>query len=303
VSALPFDPARGIALVDPPASGAGSWAGAPGACRDRSDLFVSYRLRRPAPDRGYESRIANVRGGRAETIWSVRKEALAAESIERSALVRARDGWHLYVSHVDASDRKWRVTMLSAYSPDTFDVARRATALHPDPVGVAAVKDPWIRIVNGRWHMFVSCGARSDAPALHATADALSTGIVRSETGLATSADGIDWTWEGVVFRPSADGWDRSTARLTTAIRDDSGWIAAYDGSGSLAENYEERCGIARSHDLRAWERVSTGSPAIGTPSGAGGVRYVDVTERGDVVWEHTRPDGAHELRGILAES
>ena len=134
---------------------------------------------------------------------------------------------------------------------------------------------------------------------LYGSGDALSTGLVRSETGLATSADGRVWIWEGVVLAPSPDGWDRFTARLTTAVRDGNGWAGLYDGSASLAENYEERCGLARSRDLRAWERVSTDGPSIGTRRGAGGVRYVDVTEAGDVFYEYTRPDGAHELRHL----
>jgi len=291
-----FYPERGVILVDAPGDGPGSWAGAPGACRDRDDLLVSYRLRRPPPDRGYETCVALVRGGRADTIWSARKEAFGAESIERSALVRARDGWRLYASYVDAVDRKWRIALLEARSPDAFDPVRRTIALHPDDVGVAAVKDPWIRVVDGRWHMVVSCGPRSDV-ALDGSGDALSTGLVRSETGLATSADGRDWTWDGVVLAPSPDGWDRFTARLTTAVRDGTGWTGLYDGSASLAENYEERCGLVRSRDLRAWERLSTDGPSIGTRRGAGGVRYVDVTEAGDVFYEYTRHDGAHELR------
>ena len=64
----------------------------------------------------------------------------------------------------------------------------------------------------------------------------------------------------------------------------------------------EERCGVARSVDLRRWERVSLDGPSVGTGRGAGGVRYVDVTEQGDVFYEFTRADGAHELRGIVAD-
>jgi len=99
------------------------------------------------------------------------------------------------------------------------------------------------------------------------------------------------------VLLPSESGWDAFTARLSTAVRDGGGWLGLYDGSASLAENYEERCGLARSRDLRTWERVSLDGPAIGTARGAGGVRYVEITAGGDVFYEYTRPDGAHELR------
>ncbi|HUQ41926.1 MAG TPA: hypothetical protein VM052_05440 [Candidatus Limnocylindrales bacterium] len=292
-----FDPADGTVLVEPPGDRAGCWVGAPGIFRHGDALYVSYRLRRPAPDRGYESRVALVAGERATTLWTVGKEQLEAESIERSALIHHDGRWRLYVSHVDARDRRWRISLLESATIQTLDATLRRTVLHPDDLGLAAVKDPWIRIVDGRWHMFVSCGATHPARELHATGDALSTGLVRSETGLATSDDGIAWRWEGVVFSPSVDGWDRSTARLSSAVRTEDGWLGFYDGAATLAQNYEERCGIASSADLRSWERISTGGPALGSPDGAHGVRYLDLTERREVVYEYTRADGSHDLR------
>jgi hypothetical protein len=42
---------------------------------------------------------------------------------------------------------------------------------------------------------------------------------------------------------------------------------------------------------------VSVDGPSIGTTRGPGGVRYVDITSDGDVFYEYTRLDGAHELR------
>jgi len=146
--------------------------------------------------------------------------------------------------------------------------------------------------------MFVSYGTLpSEDHGLHASGDALSTGRTLSATGLATSVDGRQWDWEGPILLPSASGWDAFTARLSTAVRDGDGWLGLYDGSATLAQNYEERCGLARSSDLRQWERISRHAPAIGTASGPGGVRYVEITEAGDVFYEYTRPDGAHELR------
>ena len=288
-------------IVAPPAAGRGSWAGAPGAFRAGDDLFLTYRLRRPPPVRGYELHVAAMRGGRLEDLWHVAKAEIGAESIERAAIVRAGETWRLYVGYVEMTDHKWRVGLLESSSIDRFDPRSLRTVLHPDDVGMAAVKDPWLRHVDGRWLMFVSCGRAVRDPAFHGSGDALSTGAVRSETGLATSEDGIAWRWEGVVFAASNTGWDRSTTRLTAAIRDGAWWVGCYDGAASLAENYEERCGIARSRDLRVWERMSPDGPANGRSVGPGGVRYVELTESGDIFWEHTREDGAHELRAIVA--
>ena len=299
---MSFDPERGVVLAPAPGSGPGNWAGAPGAWREGSELYVSYRLRRPHPLRGYELRVAEVRGVSLRPLVRIDKDALGAESIERGALVHERDEWRLYMSYVDRVDRKWRIAVLLARSVDGFDPRRGVMALHPDAVGMSAVKDPWLRRVDGRWLMFVSCGRAVDDRALHASGDALATGLVRSETALATSGDGVEFEWQGVVFSPSKAGWDRATARLTTAWREGDGWSAYYDGASSIAENYEERCGAARSVDLQRWERVSFDGPSVGTGHGAGGVRYVDVTEQGDVFYEFTRADGAHELRGIVAD-
>jgi hypothetical protein len=293
-----FDPGRGQLFAAPPDEGRGSWAGAPGAFRDGDTLFVSYRLRRPQPTRGYELRIAAVRNGRLEDVWRMRKEEIGAESVERAALVRVGDRWRVYPSYV-GTDRKWRIGLIEASSIDGFDARQMRQVLHPDAVGMAAVKDPWLLRERDRWLMFVSCGRAVTDP-FHSSGDALSTGAVRSESGLATSDDGIAWTWEGIVLATSPSGWDRSTSRLTAAMRDGSGWLGYYDGAASLAENYEERCGIVRSTDLRTWERASHDGPAVGTPRGPGGVRYVSATAGGDIFWEHTREDGSHELRGLV---
>ena len=295
-----FDPERGRPIVAPSCAGPGCWAGAPGAYRDGRDTYLVYRMRRPQPGRGYELRIAASHDGlRYETVLSMSKERFDAESIERCALVRAGETWRLYASFVRRRDRRWCVGLVEASAVDAFEPADVVIVLDPLDIGLAAVKDPWLRRDGGRWLMFVSCGTlpESPDPALHSTGDALSTGRTLSVSGVATSVDGRRWTWEGPTLWPSESGWDSFTARLTTAVPDGDGWLGLYDGSASIAENYEERCGLARSRDLRSWESVSTVGPSIGTARGPGGVRYVDITTAGDVFYEYTRLDGAHELR------
>ena len=295
-----FDPEGGRPIVAPSCAGPGCWAGAPGAYSNGRDTYLVYRMRRPQPGRGYELRIAASHNGlHYETVLSVSKERFDAESIERSALVRVGEMWRLYASFVRRGDRRWCIGLVEARAVDAFDPADVTIVLDPLDIGLAAVKDPWLRRDGGRWLMFVSCGTlpASQDTALHSTGDALSTGRTLSVSGVATSVDGRSWTWEGPTLWPSASGWDAFTTRLTTAVPDGDGWLGLYDGSASLAENYEERCGLARSRDLRSWERVSIDGPSIGTARGPGGVRYVDITAAGDVFYEYTRADGAHELR------
>ena len=295
-----FDPERARPIVAPPCVGPGCWAGAAGAFVDGRVSYLVYRLRRPHPGRGYELRIAASNDGlRYETVWSARKERFGAESMERCALVRMGDRWRLYPSFVRERDRRWCIGLLEARTVDAFDAGDTTVVLDPLEIGVAAVKDPWLRREGGRWLMFVSYGTlpASQDDGLHATGDALSSGRTLSVSGVATSVDGKRWTWEGPTLWPSASGWDSFTARLSTAVREGDGWVGLYDGSASLAENYEERCGVARSTDLRRWERVSKEGPLIGTARGPGGVRYVDISDGGDAFFEYTRADGSHELR------
>ena len=293
----PFDPARARVIVDPPGDGPGHWAGACGAFWDAGALYLVYRLRWPRPRRGAELRIARGDGERFETVWTARREDFASVSIERCAILREGKTWRLYVSYVDGVDGRWRIDVLEAGEPDAFDPRARGRALDADAANALAVKDPWLRQSEGRWLMFVSYGERvSEDERLHASGDALSTGAAKSETGLATSVDGLRWTWEGKVFAASAGGWDRFTARLTTAFRDGDRWLGLYDGAAAVEENYEERCGMATSRDLRRWHRLGS---RVGSPGGPGTVRYVESVVAGNRLlffFERTRPDGAHEL-------
>ena len=296
----PFAPREAFVVEEPPGSGAGHWAGAPGAFSDGETVYIVYRLRWPRPTRGGELRIARGNGERFETIWIAKREDFGSQSIERCAILRTGRTWRLYVSYVDGIDDRWRIDVIEAGTPDSFDPAARRLALDADIAKAVAVKDPWIRRVGDRWWMFVSYGRRpeGDARRLHASGDALSTGAVKSQTGLATSSDGLRWTWEGKVLGAASKGWDKATSRLTTAFRSGDEWLGLYDGASDISENYEERCGMARSADLRTWERIGS-EPAVGAAGGAGTVRYVESVVLGKRLlffFERTRADGAHEL-------
>jgi hypothetical protein len=286
-------------LVAPPGEGPGHWAGAPGAFVDGDTIYLVYRLRWPRPRRGGELRIARGDGESFTTIWRARREDFTSPSIERCAIVRDGRVWRLYVSYVDGVDGRWRIDLIEASAPDAFDARARRSALDADMANALAVKDPWLRREDGRWLMFVSYGERKRTrSAVHESGDALSTGVVKSETGLASSTDGTRWKWEGKVLAAAASGWDRFTSRITTAIPSDGGWLGLYDGSATVEENYEERCGLVRSADLRTWERLGNG-PLIGSAGGPGTVRYVESVSTGDGLlffFERTTRDGAHEL-------
>jgi hypothetical protein len=237
----------------------------------------------------------------------VEKTALDTTSMERSCLARASaDVYRLYVSYVDPADQRWRIDVMEASSPDRFDTASRRPALTAAMADCEGVKDPWVFRLGDRWLMVLSYArSRPDASArerseMHSSADVYNTGITKSCTGLASSEDGLHWAWQGDIFSPGETGWDCFCRRIGGLVWAPPLWIAFYDGTASVRQNYEERTGLAAGADLRALRTVSPDGPCIGTATGPGGVRYVEpVAAPGEwrFYYEYGLPDGSHELR------
>jgi hypothetical protein len=307
----PFDPEAGVTVAVPPGEGPGWWVGAPGAFWDGAAFYLAFRTRRPQPERGGMFQIArSVDGETFDIVATIRKEDLGAPSIERGAIVQTGDGrWRLYLSFVDPADDRWRIDLLEADTPEHLSAANRLPILTAADIGGEGVKDPWVCQIGETWHMLASFAPTPtgdvDRETMHGTRDIYNTGTSKSLTGLATSPDGIAWTWQGAVFEPSTSGWDAYAARINTVYVRDGAFIALYDGSRSVQENYEERCGIATSTDFRSWARVSVDGPAVGPNGGPGSVRYAEAVQTAGwtrVFYEYTRPDGSHELRTILID-
>ena len=309
-----FEPEAAHVVLEPLAAGNGHWVGAPCALYlpDEGAFYLYYRRRRPRgeePDRGFACSVARSEDGKHfETIWSASKAAFGGSpSVEKSSLVRDADGrFLLFVSFVDSADNRWRIDMLEADTPAAFEPASRRPVLTAADIQAEGVKDPYVINVGGLWHMLVSSAptpALADAPAreaMHATADVYNTGIAKSSTGLAVSADGREWEWQGDIFAPRERGWDRYCSRISSLVRVGRQWLAFYDGSADVSENYEEQCGLALSADLRAFTRLSVAGPVVQSRGGSRSVRYVDAVPVGDELYfyyECARADGAHDLR------
>jgi hypothetical protein len=123
----PFPPPRlerSRVVVAPPGQGAGYWAGAPSACLVDGVVHLAYRLRAPVgKGRGYAVVVArSADGENLETLAVIESHALAAESLERPALVRTPDGrWRLYLSCATPGTKHWRVELIEAADPRSFD--------------------------------------------------------------------------------------------------------------------------------------------------------------------------------------
>jgi hypothetical protein len=308
----PFDPESGVSVISPQGEGPGWWVGAPSVFWTGNEYYLAFRTRRPQPERGGLFQIARSDDGESfEVIASIRKEGLGTSSIERGALLRTEDGrWRLYLSYVDPADGRWRIDLIEAERPEDLSADKRVPILDAAAIGSEGIKDPWICQLDGTWHMIVSYaptppgGVSRDE--MHGTRDIYNTGTSKSLTGLATSNDGLSWTWEGPIFEPQETGWDQYAARINTVYANGDQFVGLYDGSASVAENYEERCGAATSIDLRNWVRVSTDGPIVGPNGGPGSVRYAEAVQvKGwtRFYYEYTRADGSHELRTVRIEN
>jgi hypothetical protein len=290
--------ADSVVVAEPPDSRPGSWIGGPSAISVDGVTYLAYRLRRPVTEgRGYANVVARGLDPLTfEPVAQVTKEAFGSESLERPALTVTPDGrWRLYVSVATPGSKHWRVDLLEAATPEGLATALPRTVLPGDHL--VGVKDPVVLRHSGYWHMWVTCHPL-DIPD-HED---------RMTTGYATSADGVDWNWQGTVLRPGVAGWDARGARLTAVVLGDSYAVATYDGRASAEENWEERTGTAVA-PLNADGTVGTFTPTddepAGSPVGGSGLRYVTAVASGSgrrLYYEATRADGAHHLRTELID-
>ena len=287
-------PDQAVIAVAAPGSGSGFWAGGPSAVAADDGVYLAYRLRRPVGSgRGYAVGISFAADGVSfgEPIAVVTKDEMDTESLERPELVRLPDGrWRLYLSCATTGTKHWRVEATDAAHPAEFDAARRAVVL-PGDVRKRAVKDQVIQYHDGQWHMWAT---------IHPLADPLETDQMWTE--YATSADGLDWTWQGTALSGRAGEWDARGARVTAVVRNGDRVTAYYDGRATAAENFAERTGVAVGNDPIALIATSApgAGPAVSSPYGDGALRYLDLVElldgRTRLYYELAQPDGSHAL-------
>ena len=302
VTPLLFDPEQGTVIMEPERGGSGYWVGAPSVCWDEAEhcWWLTYRRRRPRGvnpdglgDRGYVGYIARSSDGVHFTdVWQVTQGEWQTPSMERFCLVRLAEAYALYVSFVDPADGRWRIDMLTAGHPSRFDAQKRQEVFTAGSVegatGVEGVKDPVVFQAGGTYFMLVSFAvglARTleERERMHRTADIYNTGLATAPTALARSADGLSWQWVGEILPVGEQGaWDAYQSRLNSAVQIGGLWLGFYDGAASERENYEERCGLAVSLDLRRWTKVTVAGPLVVAPHASGSVRYVEALRHGE---------------------
>ena len=318
--------AGGRVIRQPVGREPGYWVGCPGAFFDEVEQawYLTYRIRRPrgvAPDRGGEVRIARSTDlERWDDVLTVTKDRYHSASIERSCLQRGKDGdWRYFTSYVHPADGRWCTAMMKSATVASLDPAGAKVVFSGPPLALEGVKDPWMIEHDGVYHLFLSIATPTPktGEASHASLDIFNTGECKSATGLAVSRDLDHWEWQGVVFAPEAGGWDRYCRRMNsvvplaaagTAGKAPAGaprFLGFYDGSASHLENYEEKCGLAVSSDLRNWQSIAPQQPAFTSPFASTSLRYLEAkAAKGarQLFYEFARADGAHEMRAITCD-
>jgi hypothetical protein len=308
-----FDPADGILVKEPERPEPGYWTGCPAVLYepDKGRFLMTYRQRRPRSrdaERGWRCAVAaSVDGVHFEDLWHVHKDELKTSSMERFSVFPApAGGYRLYLSYVDPADSRWRIDVLEADDPGRFEVKNVRPVLTAAGTGTEGVKDPYVFRVGPVTYLLASYAearalTEAERERAHRTGDIYNTGVTTHPTGLATSLDGLEFTWHGPVLGVGAAGaWDCYQARINCAVPVGHGYLGFYDGSAGQEQNYEEHCGVAITGDLRNWERLTRNGPWVTGRDGTGSARYFDVLQvDGEwvIYYELARADGAHELR------
>jgi hypothetical protein len=213
------------------------------------------------------------------TVAILDQTRFGAQWMERPALVRTVAGrWRLFVCCGTPASKRWWINVLEADELAGLGSAPDRPAFPGDER--TAVKDPLIRLVDGRWHAWICCHPL-DVPGAED----------RMSTAYATSDDGWSWAWHGTVLTGRPGQWDARGARLTSVLADGR---AAYDGRATAEENWFERTGLAVSS--ARWGRFTQveDSPIVD-------VRYLDVLPLpgggNRIYYEARLPDESHELR------
>jgi len=288
VNSFPLPGTGSATVVAPaPAAGPGYWTGGSSAVLDDDgSVVVAYRQRNGHDGKDRTVIARSTDGERFETLCAFDGTRFGANWMERPALVKVGPGnWRMWICMgspiEDPQSKRWWIELLEAGDPAGFADAQVRPGFPGDEV--TAVKDPYVKLIDGRYHAWICCHLL-DIPGEED----------RMNTAYATSDDGITWTWHGTVLSGRSGEWDARGARLTTVLPDGR---AAYDGRRNAAENWFERSGIAAPTGDGSELAAVPGTPVTD-------VRYLDALALPGggyrIFYEFRLPDESHELRTEL---
>lgn len=308
ISILPKpDPEKGVTVFEPDGKGYGYWVGGHDVTYDPKEkkFYLYFRVRKPlGKGRGVECRIAESDDGiNYTTIWTGNKKELNAKSLEVGSLIKDpySGRWRLYISVEDADTKQWRVDLVEGDHPAEFDLWSHRTVMAPQDFGINVIKDPRVYIIGGLYHAFVCVNSKECCEVEKTGNTEIRRPIGMDATALMTSSDGVYWRDLEYVFEPGkgAQGeWGHYRARINSIIWIPPTYLGFFDGGETFYDNFEEQCGVAVSHDLKRWTRVTRNDPWIKGPYGP--IRYmyaIIIEENIYYYYEYTMENGGHEIR------
>ena len=254
---------------------------------DDGTFWLAYRLRRPVDQgRGFANvarPLVRRRALRDRRDGDQRRSSTAPRSNVRRSCRSTDGGFRLYVSCSTWNSKHWWVEAVD------IDCRRHASAR-------ARWCCPATPPPRGRTS---SCTAPATEWQMWACRHPLDDGddeADRMTTWYATSADGLDWQWQGAALAPTpgtvgrARHADRERAAASTA----AGWRST-TAARAPQENWHERTGVAfgdrpgrRSRPTDRRRRPGRRCATSASPNCRDGYR---------LYWEASRVDGAHDLR------
>lgn len=299
-----FDPEEGTTVFEPEKEGYGNWIGGMDTVYDTENekFYMYHRIRKPLGEgRGYKCRIAESENGiDFEPIWETKADKFRARSVEVGSLIKDPESgkWRLYIGYEDQVTERWRVDLLEADEIEELDPHHHRTVLQPNDYGIDWIKDPRVYIIGGLYHIFANVSVEKrweedEDGTRHPTG--------QDATALATSPDGKRFRNLKYIYEPGGGIQGEKghfRARINSIIPLPPLYVGLTDMGETYYDNYEEACGIAISHNLRDWHRVTTDEPWVKSPYG--NIRYVDALRLDDDIYyyyEYTREDKSHEIR------
>lgn len=274
-------------VVPAPGYTPGNWAGAASAVLVDGVFWLTYRVRRPLGEgRGVSVVICRSNDGETfEPVAELFREQFRAESFERPVVLRRPDGgWRLYLSCATPGSKHWWIEAVDAPHPREFVAGTRKVVLSGSRE--RAVKDPVVVVDEDGWRMWVCWHPLT----VRGQED-------RMSSALYTSTDGLDWTPQGEVLRPTPGSWDQRGARVTAVIGTNP-LVVLYDGRARAEDNWHEVTGVAREDETGML--IGEREPVVRSPHSDGAFRYVAAVPLPDggtrFYFEAARPDGAHDL-------
>ncbi len=301
------DPKKGTTVFEPEGKGPGNWVGAPKVVYDSdNDKFYMYhRVRKPlGKGRGVKARIAESSNGEDfNVICEGTKDQLNANSLEAGSIIKDPNSgkWRLYISYQPKDQKSWRVSMVESKSPKVFDLREHRTVMLPGDYGLFSLKDPSVFIVGGQYYAFVSVDQEGNYEVVEKNGKEVRRPKGFDSTGLLTSPDGKYWRDFRFVLESGGGAQGERghyKARLNSLVWLPPIFVGFFDGGDTFFDNFEEWAGVATSHDLENWKRVSRDGPWVESPHGS--IRYMDaLIHEGQIhyFYEYTREDGSHEIR------